>query len=201
MSKMQAGVEGAIASPINSPLCQKFSLKLKNNHKNSKKAFSVAEAMIALLIGSLALGMAAPMITKQIKQNNFTDTQFRVLNRENDDILNRITELENRIEELENEDNSIPTGAVMFFNSTVTPESNTNPCPTGWTKIDDNWNGRFPRFAGSYTVLSYNTSTQKLNTTGTSQTLSVGAVQEDAIRNINGYGPALIYYHEDSYVK
>ena len=68
MSKMQAAVgEGAIGSSINSPLCQKFSLKSKNNHRNKRKAFSVAEAMIALLIGSVALGMAAPMITKQIK--------------------------------------------------------------------------------------------------------------------------------------
>ena len=35
---------------------------------NKKTAFSVAEAMMALLIGSVALGAAAPMITKQIKQ-------------------------------------------------------------------------------------------------------------------------------------
>ena len=31
------------------------------------RAFSVAEVAIALLIGSIILGMAAPMITKQIK--------------------------------------------------------------------------------------------------------------------------------------
>ena len=33
------------------------------------RAFSVAEAMIALLIGSLILGYSAPMIAKQIKHN------------------------------------------------------------------------------------------------------------------------------------
>ena len=32
-----------------------------------KKGFSVAEATIALLIGSVAFGMVAPMITKQVK--------------------------------------------------------------------------------------------------------------------------------------
>ncbi len=81
MVKMQAAVEeGAIDSSINSPLCQKFSLKSKNNYRNSKKAFSVAEATIALLIGSVALGMAAPMITKQIKYNNMSEVQTRVLN-------------------------------------------------------------------------------------------------------------------------
>ena len=81
MVKMQAAVEeGAIGSSINSPLCQKISLKSKNNYRNSKKAFSVAEATIALLIGSVALGMAAPMITKQIKYNNMSEVQTRVLN-------------------------------------------------------------------------------------------------------------------------
>ena len=206
MVKMQAAVGGgAIGSSINSPLCQKFSLKLKNNHKNNhkndKKAFSVAEAMIALLIGSVALGMAAPMITKQIKAQNMTDAQFRLINRENDRLQESvdssnglIAELIERVEALENEnDDGIPEGMVAFFNATT--------CPRGWSAINANWNGRFPRFSGSHTVLSYNTSTKSFNSTGTAQTLNVGTTQEDAIRNVSGYGPALIYYHEDSYVK
>ncbi len=45
------------------------------------RAFSVAEAMIALLIGSLILGFSAPMITKQLKHNNFTSIQTQILNK------------------------------------------------------------------------------------------------------------------------
>ncbi len=189
MSKMQAGVEVAIASPINSPLCQKFSLKLKNKHKNSKKAFSVAEAMIALLIGSVALGMAAPMITKQIKSQNISDTQFRIINNRNQDLLERMNELEERIDELENADNTgIPRGTIAFFDSTVEAESATNPCPRGWELISQNWNGRFPRFAGSHRILSYDVNSKTLSETelDTIENLNVGQVQEDAIRDIEG---------------
>ena len=61
--------------------------------------------MIALLIGSVALGMAAPMITKQIKTQNMTDTQNRVL-------AQRIQELE---EEL------LPEGMIRFFYDRACP--------------------------------------------------------------------------------
>ncbi len=131
MSKMQSDVGwGAIDSSINSPLCQKFSLKLKNKHKNSKKAFSVAEAMIALLIGSLALGMAAPMITKQIKAQNMTDTQFRVINRQADELRDLVNDLMEEIEDLRNnnnDNNGVEDGAVMFYATTS--------CPENWAKI------------------------------------------------------------------
>ena len=89
----------AIGSSINSPLCQKFSFKFKNNHKNKRKAFSVAEATIALLIGSVALSMAAPMITKQIKQQNYQDVQFRRVSQQ-----------------------LVPKGAIMFFGSDSCPD-------------------------------------------------------------------------------
>ena len=48
---------------------------LKKLVKKKKIAFSVAEAMMALLISSVALGAAAPLITKQIKtaNNNVVD--------------------------------------------------------------------------------------------------------------------------------
>ena len=137
MVKMQAGVEGAIAIPINSPLGQKISLKSKNNHKNSKKAFSVAEAMIALLIGSVALGMAAPMITKQIKAQNMTDTQFRVMNsqferlRESND--NTINALIQRIEALEAQNIQIDEGMIAPFALAN--------CPTGWTELTKLYKG------------------------------------------------------------
>ena len=130
---------------------------------NPTRAFSVAEAMISLLIGSLILGYSAPMIAKQIKHNNMSDVQVQVLNR--------------KIEELRRTQANVPSGAVMFFNLPT--------CPDGWSDISSNWNGRFPRFAGSYTSLEYDTTSKTLKTTGTAQTLSVGATQEDAIRNVS----------------
>ena len=62
---------GAIASTIKSLsskiLTTKTSSFHKNAHTNKRKAFSVAEAFIVLPVGSIALGVSAPMITKQIK--------------------------------------------------------------------------------------------------------------------------------------
>ena len=46
-----------------------------------RRAFSVAEAMIALLIGTIILGFSAPMITKQLKHNDFTSIQTQILNK------------------------------------------------------------------------------------------------------------------------
>ena len=43
------------------------------------RAFSVAEVAIALLIGSIILGMAAPMITKQIKNEETQYVQIEIL--------------------------------------------------------------------------------------------------------------------------
>ena len=77
------------------------------------KAFSVAEAMIALLIGSLILGYSAPMITGQIKHNNMSDVQAQVLNR--------------KIEELRSTQANIPSGAVMYFDLAS--------CPVDWSPL------------------------------------------------------------------
>lgn len=197
MSKKQVPVEEVIANELSSSLCKNFSL---NSKKQKRKGFSVAEAMIALLIGSVALGMAAPMITKQIKQSNFADAQARLFNQRMNDLVENnanfrleIEELiDEKIREVREEMEDIPSGMVAFFNTTT--------CPNGWSAISSNWRGRFPRFAGQYTVLSYNTSKKAFNTTGTAQTLSVGATQEDAIRNITGTGPAFIVYGNQYYV-
>ena len=48
---------------------------------NPTRAFSVAEAMIALLIGTIVLGFSAPMITKQLKHNDFTSIQAQIMNK------------------------------------------------------------------------------------------------------------------------
>lgn len=57
----------------------------------SAKAFSVVEAMIAVLIGSIVLGMSAPMISSQLKRNNMNDVQFQVLNKKNSRFASRST--------------------------------------------------------------------------------------------------------------
>ena len=82
------------------------------------RAFSVAEAMIALLIGSLILGFSAPMITKQLKHNNFTSIQTQVMNKKIIEMTQKITELEEQVN---------PAGIVKFFYNT--------DCPTGWSNI------------------------------------------------------------------
>ena len=58
--------------------------------KKSKKAFSLAEAMIALLIGSLILGVSAPMISKQIKYNNFSDAQAALFSKKIEEVERRL---------------------------------------------------------------------------------------------------------------
>ena len=153
-----------------------------HNKKTSfHKGFSVAEALIALLIGSLILGASAPMISKQIKHNSFSDAQMSIVLRQVDALRQEINTLNNELREVRNQlssINSVPSGTIAFFEATT--------CPPGWSRVASKFNGRFPRFAGSYTVLSYNSSTQTYNTSGTAQTLSVGATQEDIIRNIVG---------------
>ena len=76
-----------VGSSLNSPEFKKY----------SKKAFSLAEALIALLVGSLILGMSAPLITKQLKHNTFTDIQARLLNREIENVSNDVDNNTNRI--------------------------------------------------------------------------------------------------------
>jgi len=102
-------------------------LQVFNNKKTDslifskkRKGFSVAEGMIVLLISSVALGVAAPMITKQINKENFK-------NAEKDIIIRKI-------------DSAIPQGAVMFFYDRA--------CPNGWKAIED-IDGRYIRLTAN----------------------------------------------------
>ncbi len=88
------------------------------------RAFSVAEAMIALLIGSLILGYSAPMIAGQIKHNSMNDMQVQVLN--------------SRIEELRRTQTNIPSGAVMYFDL--------GSCPAGWAELTS----KYPNAANAF---------------------------------------------------
>ena len=114
MVKTHMAVGGQTGSSLNSPKFQKI----------YKKGFSIAEALVALLIGSLILGASAPIISKQIKHNNFSDAQVQLLLR--------------RIEQLERRNTTVPSGAIMFFNA--------NECPDTWTEIK-NLGGKYPRIA------------------------------------------------------
>lgn len=79
-----------------------FLKTLKNNRfcfKIKLKAFSVAEVAIALLIGSIILGMAAPMITKQMKSGNIESVQLEIIKK-----------------------TLIPSGAIMFFDRADCPD-------------------------------------------------------------------------------
>ena len=67
MTKTQIAVRGQTDCSLNSPKLQII----------SKKGFSIAEALVALLIGSLILGFSAPMISKQINLNQVKNIKIQ----------------------------------------------------------------------------------------------------------------------------
>ena len=156
-----------------------------HNKKTSlQKGFSVAEALIALLIGSLILGASAPMISKQIKHNSFSDAQMSIILRQVDTLRQEINTLNNELSEVRNQlssINSVPSGTIAFFEATT--------CPPGWSVVNAEYNGRFPRFAGDYNICDKNgentngTCVNAVSSTVTNNT--VGRMSGDAIRNIS----------------
>ena len=139
--------------------------------RNKKTAFSVAEAMMALLIGSVALGAAAPMITKQIKHNNYSKVQTNIISQQLDRVTTqnntRLEDMETNIEEIiENVENrltnAIPSGAVMYFDLAT--------CPSGWTPLAN----KYPNAANAFIR----------NQTGSGR--SIGNYQSSAVPNIKG---------------
>ncbi len=182
---------GAFASRLNflkfqNRYCFQFFTSQNSFKTKSIKAFSIAEAMIALLIGTIVLGFSAPMISRQLKHNNYSDAQAQIINKRIDKLIESNNALKQEIETLKKSSGGVPKGTVAFFNNTVVAESETNPCPKGWSLIDAGWQGRFPRFAGKHLILEYDTAGKTYKDTGVEETLSVGQIQEDAIRNIYG---------------
>ena len=101
-----------ITKVLNFPFYQK-NCKITNKAKKSFKGFSVAEAMVALAIGGVVLGMSAPLITKQVNNASLNDAQMQFLQRQ--------------IDALRANQTGAPVGAVMFFNL--------SKCPPGWTPL------------------------------------------------------------------
>lgn len=138
----------AIDCLINSSEGQKISVRLKRfvqkcnvqivavqrQMLSSAKAFSVAEAMIVVLIGSIVLGMSAPMISRQLKHNNMNDVQFQVLNKKIQDLQ----------AEVRANNNVFPSGFLMMtFGS----------CPTnGWSDVSALYEGRFLKISSDAQV-------------------------------------------------
>ena len=90
-----------------------------------KKGFSVAEAMVALAIGGVVLGMSAPMVSKQIQNQNLSDAQYRLI-----------------IQKLEEDKN--PKGTIILFDSnSVNASAKNNGCPKGYTNISEGNSGKY----------------------------------------------------------
>ncbi len=147
-----------------------------------KKAFSIAEAMVVLMLVSIALAMSAPLISRSTKNTATNNLQ--------------IGNLINRIEELEKQKGFVP-GMVMFFDADYT-----STCPEGWRQVDEKYNGRYFRVSGSYNICDKKgedsngnciNQTQSDSVNGLFRPISVstdknkpGTLLSDASRNIRG---------------
>lgn len=101
-----------------------------------KRGFSVAEAMVVLLITSLALATASPLISKMMKSDGASKIGYNNLEEKIENMENKLEILEEQLKDLE----TIPSGSVVFFNLAS--------CPTGWKNVTTlGWGGRFFRVA------------------------------------------------------
>ena len=80
----------------------------------TRRAFSIAEAMIVFTIVSVAIASVAPMISKQMLHNDMSDVQASVLNRRMDDIKDTFDDLQQSKWSLSSNRASItrPSGSV-----------------------------------------------------------------------------------------
>ena len=82
--------------------------------------------MIVILIGTIALGMSAPLISRQLKNETLTNTQMQVLQRQ--------------IDGLKKSGGSAASGAIMFFRG---------DCPDKWKDLSSEFSGRYIRISGT----------------------------------------------------
>ncbi len=120
---------GAIASRLNSPQFQKnysFPFFTAQNPLTTKsiKAFSIAEAMITLTIVAVIAAQVAPLISKQVKINEMSDVQAKILDKKMEDIKKDVQELNKSKWSLSSTESNItrPSGNVGIGVST-----NVNP--------------------------------------------------------------------------
>lgn len=182
----------------------KFLFVMKNLPFLRQTAFSIAEAMIVLLIASLALAASTPLISKSIKGNAFEGLKWVGLedkinklenaleesNNINKSNSQTITELKNKINVLEKElddidtEDELPNGSVVFFHpssSGYKKTSSSNPCPSGWSQLPQNYNNRFIRISD-----------------GRSGSRGFGSYQEDAFKehvHITSWGENIEMYN------
>lgn len=140
--------------------------------KRKKKAFSIAEAMVVLLITSLALAAASPLISKSLKSDGMDNLKWKELEEKINQLENNLTEknteLTEKIEELKEEldaFSAIPSGSIVYFDL--------DSCPSGWTALTS----KYPKASNAFIR----------NTGGSGRTR--GSFQQNAAPNITGVGP------------
>ena len=167
-----------------------------------KKAFSVAEGMVTLLITSVALGAAVPMITKQIKQNNYNNFQYTKIETELKDLRTQIQELSSSIKQQENneQNETITSGAIVFFETDCLDKTN-------WIDMSEKYAGRYIRIAGSYDICDKDGENESGECAGNKKTITLtsNTTQGEALKRIIGTLPGqdagVSYYTKDNYVK
>ena len=88
--------------------------------------------MIVILIATIALGMSAPMISRQLKNETLSNTQMQILQRQIDQLREQIRE------QSQEEQTAVESGAIVFFRRTS--------CPEGWSVVK-NMGGHYLRIA------------------------------------------------------
>lgn len=170
-TRMTVG-EGVVGSLIKTPEGQKINGSFL---KTNKKAFSVAEAFIAVGIGAILLAAAAPIMSKQIQYNHYSDKKAESISTQLNEVKSTNKKVESivqdeilvKIEELKKKPSEVSKGAIMYFDL--------SSCPSGWEPLVN----QYPDTANSFIR----------NQSGSGR--NVGSVQYSAAPNIKGSFHAL----------
>ena len=125
--------------------------------------------MIVVLIGAIALGMSAPMISRQLRNETLTNTQMQIIQRQIDDLRANRT--------------NAPSGAIMFFEQR---------CPNNWTDMSGEYAGRYIRIDGEYDVCDKqgeDAATGECVAVKSTAKLSAGTKQGESNRRVLGTFP------------